>query len=247
MTKLAQLLLVSISFASCNAASQEARRAALPSGSASATMLIEIASVQDLNQSSGDVSQRHRAITLAESKREYEEALSNHPPKEIPLPNFVQGPGILKPIGVNFYEDRKYYPGYLLCTYDVNQRIYNQTNEPAWLHAALTQIRRTGPRSFPPFKWVAVVIYNNRADGASTFEQLHKVGAIFKLSDVFDPPCDLSQLVAQAKLDRHPFSSDPAQPTPGEQDRWLIVERHAATVGAATNSNEKATRPEPHK
>ena len=56
---------------------------------------------------------------------------------------------------------------------------------------------------------------------------LIKVGAIFKASDVFDSSHDLSQLVAHAEMDRHPFKYDTTQPTPGEQQRWVIVEQHA--------------------
>jgi len=33
-----------------------------------------------------------------------------------------------------------------------------------------------------------------------------KVGVLFKASDVFDSLSDLSQLVAGAEMDRHPFS-----------------------------------------
>ena len=71
---------------------------------------------------------------------------------------------------------------------------------------------------------------------ASTFEKSFKVGAIFKASEVFDSSHDLSQLVADAEMDRHPFKYDTHQPTPGEQQRWLIVERHAATNAPTTGS-----------
>ncbi len=43
--------------------------------------------------------------------------------------------------------------------------------------------------------------------------------------------CDLTRspagLVAAAKMDRHPFVYDPAPLSPGEQQRWTIVERDA--------------------
>jgi hypothetical protein len=75
---------------------------------------------------------------------------------------------------------------------------------------------------------VAVAIHNRAEQkGVSTFEQSFKVGAIFKASDVFDSSCDLSQLTARADMNRHPFKYDPQQPTPGEQQRWLVVEQHA--------------------
>jgi hypothetical protein len=182
--------------------------------------------------------QRSKDAALAQAKREYEEALTNPPPRQIPLPNFMAGPGLPPPIALNFYETRRYHPGYLLCTYDVDEKHYDPANEPAWFKASLLQIRGTGRDSFPPFKWIAVII-NNRADwkGLSTIDQAHKVGAIFNASDVFDRSRDLTELVAQAKLDRHPFSVHPTQPTPGQQDRWLIVERHAAANPLAASSN----------
>jgi hypothetical protein len=47
----------------------------------------------------------------------------------------------------------------------------------------------------------------------------------------------LSSLIAQAEMDRHPFKYDTTQPTPGEQQRWIIVEQHAATNSPTTGSN----------
>jgi hypothetical protein len=52
------------------------------------------------------------------------------------------------------------------------------------------------------------------------------VAAIFDIKKVFDPSSDLDRLIAGAQLDRHPFKYDPRRATPGEQQRWLIVERH---------------------
>ena len=129
-----------------------------------------------------------------------------------------------------------HYPAYLLCEYDVEGTNYSQASEPKWFQASLEQIRQSGPEKFPPVvKWVAVIIINRAGwTNASTYEQAHKVGAIFKASDVFNPSFDLSQLVAQAGMDRHPFKYDTSQPTPGDQDRWLIVEQHAATNSAST-------------
>ena len=68
----------------------------------------------------------------------------------------------------------------------------------------------------------------------STIDQAHKVGAIFKASDVFDSSRDLSQLIASADMDRHPFKLDRQQQTPGEQQRWIIVEQHATTNNPTT-------------
>jgi hypothetical protein len=59
-----------------------------------------------------------------------------------------------------------------------------------------------------------------------TDEQSRKVAAIFDIKKVFDPSSDLDRLIAGAQLDRHPFKYDPRRATPGEQQRWLIVERH---------------------
>jgi hypothetical protein len=131
-----------------------------------------------------------------------------------------------------------HYPTYLLCEYRVYEKKYNQSDEPGWFEAALKQVRESGPTNFPPIQWVAVIIANSADwESGSTFEQAYKVGAIFKVSDVFNPSCDLSQLVVHADMDRHPFKYDPSQPTPGDQDVWLIVEQHAATNRPAVNPN----------
>ncbi len=160
------------------------------------------------------------------------------PPSEFPLPNFETGPGRPLPVHVNFYCINDHYPNYLLCQYDIDEKNYNQSDESGCFNAALKQIRRSGPKKFPPIKWIAVIIVN-RAEwsGASTFERGHKVGAVFKASDVFDSSRKFSQLIADAKMDRHPFKYDPIQPTPGDEQRWLIVERHAATNNPVTGTN----------
>jgi hypothetical protein len=173
-----------------------------------------------------------RLMTIARVNRMPE------PLSEFPLPNFEAGPGRPLPIHVNFYGINDHYPNYLLCQYDVDEKNYNQSDEPEWFNAALKQIRRSGPKIFPPIKWIAVII-DNRADwkGAGTFEQGYKVGAIFKASDVFDSSRKFSQSIADTDLDRHPFKYDQLQPTPGDEQRWLIVERHAATNSPTTGSN----------
>jgi hypothetical protein len=138
-------------------------------------------------------------------------------------------------MGVNFYQIDDRYPTYLLCMYDVEENHYDQVDEPGWFEKALQQIRSSGSQKVPPIKWIAVAIFN-RAEhkGASTFEQSFKVGAIFSASDVFDQSRDPLQLVAQTELNRHPFKDDPQ----GEpQQRWVIVEQHAATNHPTTGSN----------
>jgi hypothetical protein len=159
------------------------------------------------------------------------------PPSQFPLPNPDAGPHRPPPSYVNIYNINDNYPSYLKCKYDVDEKNYNQSNEPKWFIESLKQIRHLGPQKFPTIKWIAVVI-KNRAEhkDASTFEQSFKVGAIFKASDVFDSSHDLSQMIAAAALDRHPFKYDKAQPPPGEQQRWVIVERHA-TNNPTTGSN----------
>jgi hypothetical protein len=173
------------------------------------------------------------------ARKEFEDRLRGipPPPSEFPFPNFDTGPHRPLPIHVNFYCINDHYPNYLLCQYDVDEKHYNQSDESGWFKAALKQIRHFGPTKFPPIKWVAVII-NNDAEwkDVSTIDQAHKVGAIFKVSDVFDSSRDLSQLIAHADMDRHPFKLDPQQPTPGEQQRWVIVERHA-TNNPTTGSN----------
>jgi len=120
------------------------------------------------------------------------------------------------------------YPDYLLCQYDVNEKNYDAANEPERFQEALLQVRWTGRNKFPPIKWVAVAIFN-RANhkGAATFESCFNAGAIFDASKVFNLEGNLSNLVVQATIDRHPFKYDRQQSTPGGQQRWLIVERHA--------------------
>ena len=178
----------------------------------------------------GDDAERDRAIrdAMARADQAAEERLRNPPTNEVPLPNYDAGPGRPRPLGRNFYEMDNRYPGYLLCQYDVNEKSYDAANEPEWLQEALLQVRSTGRNKFPPIKWVAVAIFN-RADhkGAATFESCFKAGAIFDANDVFNLEGNLSNLVVHATIDRHPFKYDRAQPTPGDQQRWLIVERHA--------------------
>jgi hypothetical protein len=144
-----------------------------------------------------------------------------------------------RPNYVNFYGINDHYPEYLLCEYPVDEKKYDQANEPKWFKAALKQIYHSGPTKFPPIKWVAVAVCNvAEHKDASTFEQSFKVGAIFKASDVFDSSSDLSQLVTHADMDRHPFFLDMKRPDlfPAEQQRWMIVERHAATNSTANNT-----------
>jgi hypothetical protein len=172
--------------------------------------------------------------TMTEKERnEYENRLQGLPPlpSEFPFPNVEGYAHHPPPAYVNFYAIDDRYPTYLQCQYDVNEKNYNQSNEPKWFKVALKQIRNSGPTKFPPIKWVAVIIYNrgDYKDENTTFEQCTKAGAIFKASDVFDSSRDLSQLVADATMDRHPFKYDTSQTTPGEQQRWIIVEQHSAT------------------
>jgi hypothetical protein len=152
------------------------------------------------------------------------------PPSQFPLPNAEAYAHHPLPAYVNFYCINDHYPDYLLCQYDVDEKNYGQSKESGWFKAALKQVRRSGPKKFPLIDWVAIVI-DNRADwkGPGTFEQCYKVGAIFKAGDVFGSSHALSQLVADAAKDRHPFKYDQIQPTPGDQQRWLIVERHSVT------------------
>ena len=186
------------------------------------------------------------------SKEAYERAFA-HADKEGPpkwsLPNFVAGPGMPRPDAVNFYRIDKHYLAYLLCEYDVRETHYDQGNEPEWFKAALLQIRATGRDKFPPFvKWVAVIICN-RAEGVAghPIAESSKAGATFDASEIFDPTLDISQLVAQADVDRHPSKYNPQGQETWDVERWLIVERHAAATATATNSNDRTNAPEPHR
>ncbi len=178
------------------------------------------------------------AVAMREADKIYQEKLL-HPPtnKVIFLPNYQAGPLNPPPIHLNFYAINDHYQTYLLCQYDVDEKNYDQSGESGWFQAALKQIRKLGPTKFPPIRWVAVIICN-RAEwkDVSTIDQAHKVGAIFKAGDVFDSSSNLSKLIAGAEMDRHPFKYDTSQPTPGEQQRWIIVERHA-TNNPTTRSN----------
>jgi len=156
--------------------------------------------------------------------------MRNPPTNEIPLPNYEAGPGHPQPPYVNFYTTDDRYPDYLECDYMVVETRYEQVKEPGWFKAALQQMRALGQNKFPPMKWVAVCIRNGAEHkDASTFEESFKVGAIFSAVEVFSNSSDISELISHAQFDRNPFLYDRQQRTPGEQQRWLIVERHAAT------------------
>jgi hypothetical protein len=160
------------------------------------------------------------------------------PPSEFRFPNVEGYAHHPRPNYVNFYDVEDRYPAYLQCEYDVDQKNYSKSNEPTWFKASLNQVRHFGPTKFPPIKWVAVIVCNvAEHNDASTFEQSFKVGAIFKASDVFDDSQDIAQLVTHAPMNRHPFKYDVSQPTPGDQQRWLIVEQHAVTNRPSTGSN----------
>jgi hypothetical protein len=152
------------------------------------------------------------------------------PPSQFPFPNVYGEPLHPRPNYVNFYRINDHYTNYLLCEYDVDEKNYSQSDEPKWFKAALKQIRRSGPTKYPPIKWVAVAIRNvAEHKDASTFEQSFKVAAIFNTVDAFDSSHDISELVAHADMDRHPFFFDlkKSELFPAEQQRWIIVERHA--------------------
>jgi hypothetical protein len=162
------------------------------------------------------------------------------PPSAFSFPNPDAGPHQPLPCYANLYGVNDQYPDYLECDYDVDETNYNQSKEPQWFIESLKQIRLFGPEKFPPIKWIAIII-GNRAEhkDANTFEQSHKVGAIFRARDVFDSSRDLPQIVANATMDQHPFFLDPQRSkyVPMEQQRWMIVERHAATNRPPANLN----------
>src|SRR5207237_4319939 len=116
-----------------------------------------------------------------------------------------------------------YYPGCLLCTYDVSENHYDSSNESVWFEEAVLQVRSYGAQAFPPIKWVIVVIAN-RAEhkDAKTFAQSRKAGVVFDAKQVLKFDYDLEKCVTKAKADRHPFAYDPGhQP----DRRWLIAEK----------------------
>lgn len=192
-----------------------------------------MSSNESANQPEGEEARRAELrAALAQSAKMADEKLHGvpSPPSQFPFPNFGTGPHLPSPIGINFYTMNDHYPDYLLCAYDVSEKRYDKENEPGWFEAALLQIRGKGRSEFPPVKWVAVIIFNRAEhNNENTFEQSAKAGAIFKASDVFELDDNVSDVVARATVDRHPFKYDTTQPTPGEQQRWLIVEQHATT------------------
>ena len=171
--------------------------------------------------------QQGKAAAMEYAQKVYEQGGLKSPV----LPNYPAGPGRPSPVQVNFYQIHDDHPDYLLCLFDVDESPYDPSEESRWFESALRQIRNTGQTRFPPVKWVAVII-RNRAEqkDAQTYERAHRVGAVFALKDVFNSSCSLSKLVAAAQLDRHPFAYDPQRTISWEQDRWLIVERNAATT-----------------
>jgi hypothetical protein len=179
--------------------------------------------------------QKAKDEAMAASEKAYEARANGAPlpPSLFRFPNTPE-PEQSIPNYLNFYAINDHYPTYLLCEYRVDKREYSQSDEPGWFKASLKQIRQSGPKEFPPLQWIAVIIVNSADwESGSTFEQAYKVGAIFKASDVFNPSCDLSQLVAHTGIDRQPFKYDPSQVAPRDQQRWLIVEQHAATNSAS--------------
>lgn len=185
---------------------------------------------QNSNQVTGAHSNRSDDINWDKGDKENEESLRNPPLSDWPFPNFETGPGRPLPNYVNFYAIDDRFPSYLLCEYAVKEENYDRAKESGYFRDALDQLRQSGPAKFPQITWVAVCIRNVEEHvDASTFEQSFKVGAIFRAVDVFDHSNDPWKLVANSEMDRHPFKYDLQQSTPGEQQRWLIVERHAAT------------------
>lgn len=156
-------------------------------------------------------------------------------PSEWHLPNYEMGPGRPEPKYRNFYIMDDLFPGYLLCRYPVDEATYDSSREPFWFKSALQQVRRLGPKKFPPVGWVAVCICNvAEHKDAATYEQSHKVGAIFKASNVFGHQ-GLARVVAERHVDRHPFQYV-EQSTTRMPQRWLVVERHAATNHTVSGS-----------
>jgi hypothetical protein len=146
--------------------------------------------------------------------------------RQAPLPNWDDTIGLPQPLGFNFYESNKRYPNYLLCTYEVGENHYDQSNEGGWFNSALTQIRAYGARRFPKVDWIVVVI-RNVADhhGAGSFDQSYRAGAVFDAKNVFDRERDLSSDIPRAVVDRHPVEHEIST-----GQRWRIVEKHIASI-----------------
>ena len=167
------------------------------------------------------------------------ERLRHPKPSDWRLPNCEMGPGRPEQEYRNFYMMDDLFPDYLLCRYPVDESAYDPSQEPLWFKLALEQVRRLGPKKFPPIRWVAVCICNvAEHKDAATYEQSYKVGAVFKAPDVFSHRRSLRRIVGEGSVDRHPFQYL-AQPTPRMPQRSLVVERHAATNHTATGSTKR--------
>jgi hypothetical protein len=173
---------------------------------------------------SDEAYQREKEAILQHAQQLRDQSVRNSLQEALPLPNPATGPGLPRPIAVNFYQVYKEYPGYLLCLYDVDETPYRSNDEVKWFTNSLVQIRSQGKARFPKIEWVAVAIFN-RAEyqGASTFERCFKVGAIFRADDVFDPRHDFIAIMSTAQRDRKPFKYEA---TNNLQQRWLVVERN---------------------
>jgi hypothetical protein len=228
-------ILVCVLSVSCVRAGDGSPPASLPTNASPQTTSPTIT-----QQSKSDEAEREAALreALQSSAKEAEDRARGipPPPSQFPFPTYDAGPKRPYPVHVNLYSMYDQYPDYLQCQYEVDEKKYNQSDEPKWFKEALKQTRKSGSQKFPSLKWIAVIIVN-RAEwtGESTFEQANKVGAIFKASDVFDSSKDLSQMIAAATMDRHPFFLDPQRSKyiPKEQQRWMIVERHATNLPTA--------------
>jgi hypothetical protein len=189
-----------------------------------------------VNQPEGDAALR-AALDYAAKVREARLQGKPFPPSMAPLPNFNSGPLLPRPLGINFYSIDDRFTNYLQCTYDVSEQHYDNANEAEWFSAALLQVRGSGIQSFPPIKWVAVVIRNTAEHKSeATFEQSFKAAAIFDASDVFDMGQSVQDIVHRSQIDRHPLQYQPgAKP----EQRWLIVEQHFATNQTSTAIREK--------
>lgn len=164
------------------------------------------------------------AIALGD--RSAEERRSGSYTNDVPLPNFVSGPGLPRPLGANFYEIDLRYEGYLLCTFSVDEASVDSVREYAAFRSALDQIRSHGQTKFPRIEWIAVVIENLRDHDKSKSPELRiKAGAIFNARAVFDRDVDLAGVTTNTSIHRQPLRYEP-QIRPGWS--WTMVERHAS-------------------
>ena len=181
--------------------------------------------------------QRRGMMTQARQKsrelREQWRDATGELPQDPDLPNpAVEGGRIM---GQDNFETRYFYPGYILCTYDIEEVPYDPKKEPARFADALQQVRDLGPKRFPPYNYMVVEIGDNGLPQGSEEKYIasRMAGAIFDLPSVFDKSKKIEDLVSAAAVDRHPIAinENTTPMVPMYRVVWPIVENAMRAAG----------------